>query len=249
MKNIGLLLTSLLLLFGCKEQELVGYTEQPRIYFNLLRTELYDTHPGSTAKNILIDFAPKKSEVTNDEMLFRVQVSGPVSTEDRSFTLARVTAGHNGEEGVDYMIENEKLFIPAGKFDTVVRVIVFRNDAMKSTNRTFAFQLEENEHFTLGPTADTTTNAYKRITDVKVTAKDIVVKPVNWDNFLQQYFGTYSQVKHRFVVDVLGRADFPSTTTNTVMNRHKTSLINALNMYNANHPEPLTDENNNPVVF
>ena len=249
MKNMGLLLSSILLLFACKEQDLVGYTEQPRIYFNLLRTELYDTHPGSTAKNIFIDFAPKKSTVTNDELLLRVQVSGPASEEDRPFALTKVSASNNAEEGVDYQIENEKLFIPAGKFDTLVRVIVLRNDKMKSENRSFTFQLAENEYFALGPKADTTTYAYKRVTDIKVNAKDIVVKPGNWDSFLQQYFGTYSQVKHRFIVDVIGTITISSSSSSTVMNRHKNNLVNALNTYNASHPQPLTDENNNPVVF
>jgi hypothetical protein len=240
MKYIGLLVILIGMLISCKKEGLTAYTEEPRIYFNLLRAELHNTHPNSFANNILVDFSSEPRKVQTDTLLLRVQASGLALDIDNGF---------NGQVGLDYKILNEQLFIPAGGYDTVVYVVALRQPDMTTEQRTFAFRLEANDYFGLGPLADTLTNNYKRVTEVKIRARDILTKPQNWDTFLANHFGSYSETKYRFMIDVLERSTIPTGTSASTMRGYVSKLTNALNEYNTTHPKPLTDENGDLVEF
>ncbi|MBL1408879.1 DUF4843 domain-containing protein [Sphingobacterium faecale] len=249
MKKFGLYIALALSVSSCKQEALLSYDEQPRVYFNLHRDELMTPRPGSFATNILVDFAPKHSDVVTDTLLIRVQASGPLASVERSFDFKVLPAKSDAVEGIDYKILNEKYLMPAGKNDTIVRLVMLRSDGLKKKQVQASFRLTANEHFELGPIADTTLNPYRRVQEFKVRARDIVLKPTNWESFIQTYFGVYSEVRYRFVIDVLGKMEFPSTTSASTMRTNKTKLVNALNTYNATNEKPLTDEFGQLIIF
>jgi hypothetical protein len=79
---------------------------------------------------------------------------------------------------------------------------------------------------------------------------DILSMPNNWDE-LVEFFGAFSMVKYRFMINTLGVTEFDTTVMSwaQLMN-YKIVLQNALNEYNAANPgNPLRDENGQFVTF
>jgi hypothetical protein len=79
---------------------------------------------------------------------------------------------------------------------------------------------------------------------------DILSRPTNW-NDLVEFFGTFSLVKYRFILNNTGVSEFNIETMSwaQLMN-YKIKLRNALNVYNEAHPgDPLRDENGQYVTF
>lgn len=253
MKRLLIIFMLCLMFAACKKDELAQYTEKSRVYLSLRRDSLYSKFPLSTAGNIQIDYAPQKSTKQKDTLRLRIQVSGSAANSDRAFVFERNTSIGTAKEGVDFDLLDKNFVMPAGKFNTVVRVVVYRNANMAKQPVSFAYNLKANENFELGPDRDTlnftSISAVMNMVAIKVTAKDIVVKPANWETFIKTYFGVYSEVKYRFVIDVLGLTAIPSTTTASRMNTYRNNLRTALTKYNAEHPEKLKDENGIEISF
>lgn len=248
MKKIGIVVLAAIGLFSCKQEDLMTYSEQPRVYFNLDRDLLNSPRVGSYANNILVDFAPKKSTIKTDTLKVGIRISGPIAAQDRLFSWKKNESSSDAVEGTDYKILNEQLTIPAGKSDTTIGIVVMRSEGLKKAMRSVVYDLVANDNFVLGPLADTLSGRYRRVVSLKIRSKDLVFKPANWDSFIATYFGPYSEVKYRFVIDVLAKMDFPSTTSASTMRNNKTKLVNELAKYNTNNA-PLKDENGNLVVF
>lgn len=253
MKKILIILTVCLIFAACKREDLQQYTEKPRVYLSLSKSAFYTPFPTSTAGSVRIDYAPQNSSKKIDTLKLNVQVSGQASNTDRAFVLERSTDAGNAKEGVDYDVLDQKFVMPAGLYNTIVRVVVRRNANMAKQAAVFSYNLKANDNFELGPVSDTTrffsNSGIINITKIKVIASDVLVKPSNWDSFIANYFGVYSEVKFRFIVDVLAKISFPGNTSNGVMNNNKTKLKNALTTYNASHPEKLKDENGIEISF
>ena len=83
---------------------------------------------------------------------------------------------------------------------------------------------------------------------------DMITRPANWDD-LEEFFGTYSEVKYRFIISTLGISMFPygegEFTWGRMWNYHL-QMVAALDEYN-NNPEnpdrPMKDEHNDPISF
>ena len=83
---------------------------------------------------------------------------------------------------------------------------------------------------------------------------DMITRPANWDD-LEEFFGTYSEVKYRFIISTLGISTFPygegEFTWGRMWNYHL-QMVAALDEYN-NNPEnpdrPMKDEHNDPISF
>lgn len=74
--------------------------------------------------------------------------------------------------------------------------------------------------------------------------------PKNWDD-LEEFFGTFSLVKYRFIINTTGVSEFDTSVMSwaQLMN-YKIMLKNALDQYNAANPtNPLTDENGQFITF
>ena len=254
MKRLLIILTVCLIFAACKKEDLQQYEEKARVYLSLRKDSLYSRFPGSTAGNIQIDYAPQKSTKQKDTLKLNIQISGLASNTDRAFALERNPAFGTAVEGVDFDFLDKNFVMPAGKFNTGIRVVIYRSANMAKQPVSFAYNLKANENFELGPDRDSTSfssnSGIMNIVALKVTAKDVLIKLANWDSFIANYFGVYSQVKHRFVIDVLASPlSLPSTTSNSRMNTFRNTLRTALTKYNTTHPEKLKDENGIEISF
>lgn len=105
----------------------------------------------------------------------------------------------------------------------------------------------------LTPSADLAVGAAEQ-DHLLIRWNDKIVKPLYWDN-ISEFFGEYSEVKYRFMIDVLVNKGLP-TELNPAnglnwsdLHNYQIVFANALAEYNASHPTPLTDENGNIVSF
>ena len=79
---------------------------------------------------------------------------------------------------------------------------------------------------------------------------DILGKPKNWDTELIEFFGAYSLIKYRFIIDTIGFGEFGGSMSWSELMNYKIRMKSALDAYNAAHPDqPLTDENGQLVEF
>ena len=165
--------------------------------------------------------------------------------------VADTTGALNAVPGVDYKAftdasVNSKYVIKAGERNTLVPIVLLRSATLKTATVTLIIKVAANDDFQLGET----TNIWR-----KVTSTDRLSKPAAWTSTINIYFGTYSVVKHQFMIDVTGKkwdqtflsgvlSDFTQLIYYT--NVCKTALIN----YNNAHPgNPLRDETGALVVF
>lgn len=239
---------------GCKKQDLQQYTEKSRIYLRLEKVPFYGPFPTATAGNLRIDYFPQNSSKKTDTMTLFFQVSGLASNAARSFVFERSEVPGNAIEGVDYDLLNKKFVIPAGAYKDSVRVVIRRSANMLKKEVSFAYNLKMNENFELGPNADTSrffsNTGVMSMVAINFIARDIAIKPDNWDSFIATYFGVYSEVKYRFIVETLAKISFPTGSTSvSTMNSNKTKLKTALTKYNTTHPEKLKDENGIEISF
>lgn len=253
MKRLLIILIVCGIFAACKKEDLQQYTEKSRIYLNLTRA-FYAPFSKSSARNLSIDYAPQNSNKKTDTLNVTVQASGPATTTDRAFILERSAMGGDAREGVDFDILDKNFVVPAGMFNANIRVVIRRTPIMAKQAVSFAYELKANDNFQLGPDRDTLNftfnSAVMKITMLKFTAIDVVVKPDNWDSFIAKYFGVYSERKFRFIIDVLNKVSFPSNTTVGTMNSNLRNLRTALTKYNAEHPgAPLKDENDILISF
>nr|WP_121269245.1 DUF4843 domain-containing protein [Pedobacter schmidteae] len=254
MKRLLIILIASSIFAACTKESLQQYSEKPRVYLSLRKDSLYSKFPLSTAGNIQIDYAPQKSAKQKDTLKLNIQVSGVAENADRVFVFERNTAAGTAVEGTDFDLLDKNFIIPAGKFNNSIRVVIYRSLNMAKVPVSFGYVLRANENFELGPDRDTTrfssNSGIMNMIALKVTARDVLTKPANWDSFIANYFGVYSQVKHRFVIDVLpAPLSLPSTTSVSRMNTNRNNLRTALTKYNATHPEKLKDENGIEISF
>lgn len=253
MKKILIVLMISGILAACKKQELLQYSEKPRVYLRLEKKAFYGPFPTATAGNLRVDYLPQNSSKKTDTLALTIQVSGEASNSPRPFILERSANPGNAVEGVDFDFLDKNFLIPAGLYKTSLRVVIRRNPNMAKKEVSFAYNLKENEHFELGPKADSTRffsdEGVMSMVAINFVARDIAIKPANWDAFIATYFGVYSEVKYRFVIDVLAKISFPSDTQPSLMNGNRTKLRTALTKYNAAHPEKLKDENGIDISF
>lgn len=253
MKKLLFILIVCGLFAACKKEQLQEYTEMPRIYLRLEKQAFYSLFPLASPGNLRVDYLPQNSTKKTDTLALTFQVSGPASNSPRPFDFVRAENRGDAVEGVDFEWLDKDLVIPAGEYKKSLRVVIRRNLNMTKKEVSFGYNLKSNEHFELGPKADTANFNYSQsvmsLVAINFLAKDIAIKPENWDTFIAPYFGAYSEVRYRFIIDVLAKTSFPSNLQPSVMNSNRSKLRTALNKYNAAHPEKLKDENGNLISF
>ena len=232
---------------GCKENE--------RIYFETDYTALniwFGTSDAlgtssTVAAQTIYNFAYHNDM---DSVMFYARVSGVMVNYDRPFELEAVSGDINK---VEYLFGN--YMIPAGR-QLMQFPIYFKKPAnfneFKESDGTIVFKVKANTEFREGAQGRD---------HITVTLRDRVGKPENWDEevsslyrALTYFFGTYSNVKYTFIIQVTGLSNFRVYASNTNLPEIDNLITNnegiylnrmcraALVEYNATHTEPLSDE-------
>ena len=190
--------------------------------------------------SISFSFVAYGSEVTEKEMLVDAQIMGKVENRDRVVNLSVDPARTTADASL-YTVPST-VTIPAGAVKATFPVILKRSAALQTKTVRLYLQVAESADFKAGVNEEN---------HIKLIWTDVLQKPKNWDT-LEPFFGTYSDVKYRFMLaNSNGAGEFSTETMSWAMlNSYRILFQNALNAYNAAHPgNPLTDENNQLVTF
>lgn len=249
MKRIYLLLVWAILLCGCSKNDLYYY-DADRSALNIwLGTA------SVAADSVTYNFAYTVTE--RDSVMFRYRLSGYPADYDRHFELEAT----EGDGNLVYYSFGDYV-VRAGQYEGTFPIYIDKPEGyaeFRGSPGYMVFRLKENTEFEQG--------ANER-SSLRIAFRNYVAKPDNWDSDiypnmpLANYFGTYSDVKYGFIIQVTGLSNFrvrytvsqdPNLADNEITAIHAVYLRDkcraALLEYNATHDEPLLDENRQAVVF
>lgn len=184
--------------------------------------------------------------ITGDEAAIDVdaQIMGNVADHDRTASIVVDDALTTAPASL-YSVPSS-VTIPAGASKATFQVTLRKSDALQSQTVRLYIKVAASQDFQPGVNEDN---------HLLLKWNDILSKPLYWDD-ISQYFGDYSEVKYRFILQTLTEQGYdtsmldPSSGTNW-SDYHNLGIIlaNAVDNYNATHATPLTDENGALVTF
>lgn len=181
-------------------------------------------------------FATRPTEVVKDTILVNYRIIGTVSTTDRQIKLVP-SAASTAKAGYHY--EVGPAIIKANEFSSQVPIYVYRKEGLKDSLLFAVLQVAENEDFKPG---------YSNRLEFKFTLTDVLSKPSNWESVWIPFFGTYSEVKFKFLISATGKTDWNSYPFPQDSRYLSQKARNALLEYNQLYGD-LIDENNQIVFF
>ncbi len=204
MKNIftKIVCTSALIavLVSCQKSELTKYAEEDMIY---VYKDAFNTKKDSAGYS----FAIKANSLLVDTVKVPVRIMGVAASKDREVKLAAIKEFTTAVEGVHYTFL--PYIIPAGAYSADLPVVVKRTADMKTQEFRLQVQVIESKDFKPGiPNSPVAGNFAGASLQYLIKVNDFLTKPSNWDSQLISYFGTFSQAKYKFIIDVTGKTDF-----------------------------------------
>lgn len=223
-KNILIILAGSAMMISCSKDKPLMYNEAPAVY-------MYNS-----VDSTVFTFATVPVNIVTDTINVQYRIIGTAAPYDRSIKL-EPRADATAKPGYHYNVG--PAIVKANEYSTIVPIYVYRKPGLKDSTVTVILDIQENEDFKLG---------YLGKLRYKVTITDILSKPTIWDSAWSPYFGTYSEVKFRFLLEATGRTEwnaFPYPADSRFMSQR---AKNALLLYNQQHGD-LIDENGERVVF
>ena len=248
MKKIAIASLIAVLCISCTQNELKYFDES----YSALN--IWFGSPSVISDSLTFNYAYTVLE--RDSVNFYARLCGMPAPVDRTFRLKAV---EGDVDLVDFVIQDYVL--PAGEVEgTYPLFINVPDDFSQFTDRSghIVFELEENEHFLPGANESS---------HLCLVLKNFLSKPDEWDSAmypympLSRYFGTYSDVKYAFIIQVTGYSNFrvyytmgtvelpEGEITATVASYLGMKCKLALEEYNSSHDTPLTDEFGFQVSF
>ncbi|GGH79252.1 hypothetical protein HNQ91_005140 [Filimonas zeae] len=240
------LLIALPLFFSCSK-DLGSYDDEPRVYFFERATDVVQSRITSRS----FSFLTSPAAVVTDTMKIKVKIMGNTASRNRVVRGRTIATGTTAQEGVHYEFLNG--VVPADSIYGYIPVLLRRTADIQQKSVTLNLGIAVTDDFKRGVVEDST---------FTITWSDNVVKPSNWDGIISigYYFGTYSEVKWRFIIQVTGKSSFPlqqsarvppapGEYTGAAMLDLNKVLKAALLQYNNTHDPDLTDESGNLVTF
>ncbi len=236
-RNIFLLACLLLVWVGCKNDD---YVWGEMSYARIVGPDIWTLGTDS----MTYTFSTSSSDVTQFTVEAMIYVQGRVVDNDRSVRL-KVDESRTSAVADSYTFPSE-VVLKGGEHSTLCPIVINRTDEIKDKEYRLCVEIDPTGDLKAGVTKDAS---------LTITWNDKISKPSNWEDDLNEFFGTYSEVKYRFIISTLGVSLFPygegDFTWGKMWNYHL-QMIAALEKYNAdetNPNRPLKDENGGIVSF
>lgn len=191
---------------------------------------------GAGADSMSYNFVYGGIDATQYDVEMKVVVMGETADRDRTVNL-EIIADRTTASASQYIIP-ATVTVPAGEYETTFNVTLKRTADLEQKAVRLRFGVAASDDFQPGTTEDAS---------FLIIWNDMVGKPLYWDDELNNFFGTYSDAKFRFMIDVLGTSDFEGLNWSQKFNMN-VKLQAALLEYNAANGV-LLDEDLNPVTF
>ncbi|GGH06444.1 hypothetical protein GCM10011418_03140 [Sphingobacterium alkalisoli] len=188
--STGLLATLCLLFSSCEKDLNAVYQQDARVYFFERSTVDLTSSVTSKSYSFLLD----PSTITEHIIFIKIKSMGDTASYDRYSIGKRIENGTTARAGEDY--EFLPALIPAGEVEGLLPVKIFRNSRIASEEVSLVLTIGETEDFKVGIVEDQV---------FTLRWSDRLSQPSTWPF----YFGEYSDEKYRFVIDILGIAEFP----------------------------------------
>jgi hypothetical protein len=218
-------------LHSCKKADLKIYTDSSRAYFAT------DSLINGQKDSLTYSFAIKPDSRMKDTVYIPLRVLGMPALTSR--TVKVVATGGTAIAGTHYNIISPK--IRAGRVKDSVMIEILKTPDLKTQIVSLQLQIVDGGDLPPG---------IIELTKYKLKINNILTKPDNWNGIVGYFFGTYSQVKHRFIIEVTGYASYylylPGTTT------YDSSLFMFLQQKLRQEiliRGPIIDEFGNPISF
>lgn len=260
MKKIFLLMifvVTITILWSCKKDEQDATYKGQGVLF--LRGPLSGNAWGSSGQyyytDIVFSFARFPSNQTDTVITLTAQVVGDVVNYDREFAI--VIDDSSTALSDEYEIVSD-FTVPANSFQGVLGIKIKRAERLSSATAELRVKLVSTEDFLVN---ETVTALYSQKPNTTLQTSFLIswtselVQPALWyGTFGLDYFiGGYSKKKHQMIIDLTPYADFDIFNSSTDYNPQKqvirSTLQNYVGKYNAEHEEPLKDENGINVVI
>ena len=231
--------------FGCKKDDIDTYNGPEGISFWKFYYETLDVDP------LPFTFAYAVTPQAKDTVYLRMRVTGKVVDYPRT-VLLKAVEGTTARAGVDYLLTEAVL--PANAHEFEYPVIVLNSPEMLTKTFRLVLELAENKDFKVGATGlvpgsvQHSALAYNETNfkQFKIDINNILVQPAYWND---NYFGIFSAVKFKFMVQHTGLTDFSEESIGVDgMYNLPVKLQNVLEAYEAANG-PLFDENGERVTF
>ncbi|WP_205511274.1 DUF4843 domain-containing protein [Longitalea arenae] len=244
LKHIYLPVFLILLVIACKKSELTSYTQPDMIYF-------YKDHYLTNKDSIVYSFAVKSNSLQADTIRIPMRIMGVAAGHDRSVHIQAV-ADSSTASPEHYTILPTT--VKAGEFTTNLSLLVHRKADLKTNELRLLLEIAASEDFLPGVYHSASSPSMGGgSVRFPVRINDYLTKPLNWDTFMTFYFGSYSQVKYKLVIDVTGRTEFPNSGDDRLTPSEMTYFGKAcayyLEEYNKTNGTKLTDETGQEITF
>ena len=219
-------------MFTACENDKFYYQDEPRV-----RIEgPYEWAIGTDSLNF--SFATYPNSVQEQEMEMTLYVMGEAASTARTAKL-EVDASKTTATASQYILP-ETVTVPAGQLKVPFVVTLMRSEGLTSQTVSLTFKVVESSDFKVGVNEQN---------HFSMKWNDILGKPKNWDTELKEFFGEYTLVKYRFIIDSIGFGEFRNGMSWSQLKNYQIMMKTALDEYNATHTTPLTDENGQLVEF
>lgn len=232
-RNIILAGLAMLSLASCSDEDFL-YQDQARV--RLVGPTIY----AAGTDSLTFSFVTYPADTTFKVMNVQVYVMGTVADYDRTASI-KVVDSLTTANSSQYEFPSS-VTVPSGQPYGILPVTLKRTDDIQDKDVHLYIQVAESADFGVGVNEE---NHLLLIWNDKLT------KPNNWDD-LEEFFGTYSDTKYRFMIENAGGITGFDTDAMSwaELQSYKIKFVNALNDYNNAHPTaPLTDENGVLVTF
>lgn len=230
--SILLMCTLVFLYTGC-ENDGFYYQDEARVRLEAS----YVWALGSDS--VEFSFVTQPADVSTFELPVSVYLMGETVNRDREAKIG-VDATRTTAESLHYSLPSS-VIIPANASAASFSVTLQRTSDLEENTVRLFIQIEESSDFKIG---------VREQNHLIVKWNDILSEPSNWSD-LAEFFGTFSLVKYRFILNTTGVSEFDTETMSWAqLINYKIMLREALDAYNAANPgNPLRDENGQFVTF
>lgn len=240
MKNITLILLAIITLSACKKEKTEVFDGKPGISFFYVVSGNVDSTNYSFANQLI--------QKTQDTIFVRMRVMGTAVNYPREIEVKALEAT-TAKEGTHFILP--KITLPADSLTTTYPIVLINSEDLKTNTYHLEVAVKENKDFIQGVVGQANITT-RNIPVYKINFNNQLIEPDYW-KYIANYFGDYSKVKHRFMIDVLGMSDFRPDSIGGEISysdflNYNVKLKNALEVYEKANG-PMLDETGQQISF
>jgi hypothetical protein len=225
---------------ACKKSNPLAFDAPAMVY-------IYKAPYALNTDSIVYSFAIRPDTVMTDTIKIPVRIIGEAAAQDREVILKAVADSTTAKAGTDYILFPYQ--IPAGAYTANLPVVIKRSAIMKKQALRLLLEVVASKDFLPGvPGSKGSERVAGGTIRYLIKLNDYLTKPDNWDTWLVYFFGKYSAVKYKFIIESTGMAVIPSDLPYGIYSVYSTLCKQKLAEYEADNG-PLIDENGDPVSF